>query len=157
VEGRKRWRRAPGWWPAPTTATSSSSSAATAIPGYARASIFPAGLREERALRCCFFSLSNFCCLLCARSRACSRSRRGSRTGRCARFAATTSALPPAGTPSWRATSAPSPSAGTATNTSAGRARRTAPSARLDTSASRVGVPNLHPPKCSSTTLALMH
>ena len=72
----------------------------------------------------------------------CSRSRCGSRTGGCARFAATTSGLPPAGSPSWRATSAPSPSAGTATSTSAGRARRTAPSARPDTSASRVGVPN---------------
>jgi len=76
----------------------------------------------------------------------CSRSRCGSRMGRCARFAATTSVSPPAGSPSWPATSAPSPSAGTATSTSAGRAPRTAPSARPATSASRVRAPNPETP-----------
>jgi hypothetical protein len=60
----------------------------------------------------------------------CSRSRWTSRTGRCARFAATTWGATPTGSPSWPATSAPSPSARTATSTSAARARRTAPSAR---------------------------
>jgi hypothetical protein len=68
---------------------------------------------------------------------ACSRSPWTSGTARCARFAATTWGATPTGSRSWPATSAPSPSAGTATSTSAARARRTAPSARPASSASR--------------------
>jgi hypothetical protein len=71
----------------------------------------------------------------------CSPSRWTGRTGGRARFAATTWASPPAASPSWRATSAPSQSAATATSTSGARARRAARSARPGSSASRASPP----------------
>jgi hypothetical protein len=79
----------------------------------------------------------------------CSPSRWTGRTGGRARFAATTWASPPAASPSWRATSAPSQSAATATSTSGARARRAARSARPGSSASRASPPPLPAPRFS--------
>jgi hypothetical protein len=131
------WRPAPGWSPARTTGTSSSSSAATASQGYAvplptRLPSLPELLRFPAAA---LLLISVFFCSYR------SPSRRIARTARCARFAATASASPPTASASSPATSAPSQSAGTATSTSAGRARRTARSARRASSASRASHP----------------